>query len=82
MVPPLSFAPEGNAAGVLAVKTKAQEYAKEMQAVVSNLQAQGKISLGGLAEALNEGGYKTPRGGAWHKTSVKNLINRFTTHLQ
>lgn len=73
---------KGNAAGVLAVKTKAQEYAKEMQAVVSNLQAQGKISLGGLAEALNEGGYKTPRGGAWHKTSVKNLINRFTTHLQ
>lgn len=71
---------KGNAAGVLAVKTKAQEYAQEMQAVVSNLQAQGKISLGGLAEALNEGGYKTPRGGAWHKTSVKNLLNRLTTH--
>lgn len=73
---------KGNAAGVLAVKTKAQEYAQEMQAVVSNLQAQGKSSLGRLAEALNEGGYKTPRGGAWHKTSVKNLLNRFTTHLQ
>jgi DNA invertase Pin-like site-specific DNA recombinase len=71
---------KGNAAGVLAVKTKAQEYAQEMQAVVSNLQAQGKISLGGLAEALNKGGYKTPRGGAWHKTSVKKLLNRFTTH--
>lgn len=73
---------KGNAAGVLAVKTKAQEYAQEMQAVVSNLQAQGKTSLGGLAEALNEGGYRTPRGGAWHKTSVKNLLNRLTTHLQ
>lgn len=73
---------KGNAAGVLAVKTKAQEYAQEMQAVVTNLQAQGKTSLGGLAEALNEGGYKTPRGGAWHKTSVKNLLNRFAAHLQ
>lgn len=73
---------KGNAAGVLAVKTKAQEYAQEMQAVLSNLQAQGKTSLGGLAEALNEGGYRTPRGGAWHKTSVKNLLNRLTSHLQ
>lgn len=76
----LRRAGKGNAAGVLAVKTKAQEYAQEMQAVVSNLQAQGKTSLGALAEALNKGGYKTPRGGAWHKTSVKNLLNRFTTH--
>ncbi|HMT80313.1 MAG TPA: recombinase family protein [Azonexus sp.] len=67
---------KGNAAGVQAVKAKAQEYAQEMQAVLTHLQAQGKTSLGALAEALNVGGYKTPRGGAWHKTSVKNLLAR------
>ena len=67
---------KGNAAGVQAVKAKAQEYAQEMQAVLTHLQAQGKTSLGALAEALNGGGYKTPRGGAWHKTSVKNLLAR------
>jgi len=70
---------KGNAAGVQAVKMKAQGYAQEMQAVLAHLQAQGKTSLGALAEALNGGGYKTPRGGAWHKTSVKNLLDRLAT---
>jgi DNA invertase Pin-like site-specific DNA recombinase len=67
---------KGNAAGVEAVKAKAQEYAQEMKAVIHHLQAQGKTSLGALAEALNGGGYRTPRGGAWHKTSVSNLLAR------
>lgn len=67
---------KGNAAGVQAVQAKAHEYAQEMQAVLIHLQAQGKTSLGALANALNGGGYKTPRGGTWHKTSVKNLLDR------
>lgn len=67
---------KGNAAGVEAVKAKAQEYAQEMRAVVAHLQGQGKTSLGALMEALNGGGYRTPRGGAWHKTSVRNLLDR------
>uniref|UniRef100_Q47D48 Resolvase, N-terminal n=1 Tax=Dechloromonas aromatica (strain RCB) TaxID=159087 RepID=Q47D48_DECAR len=67
---------KGNAAGVVAVKAKAEEYAKQMRPVIEHLQAQGKTSLGALAEALNGGGYRTPRGGAWHKTSVGNLLER------
>lgn len=67
---------KGNAAGVRAVKAKAQAYAREMYSVLAHLQAEGKTSLGALADALNEGGYKTPRGGAWYKTSVKNLLSR------
>ena len=67
---------KGNAAGVEAVKAQAQDYAQEMRPVLENLQAQGKTSLGALAEALNGGGYRTPRGGSWHKTSVKNLLGR------
>ena len=59
-----------------AVKAKAQDYAQEMRPVVEHLQAQGKTSLGALAEALNEGGFRTPRGGVWHKTSVGNLLGR------
>lgn len=67
---------KGNAAGVEAVKAQAQTYAEQMRPVLEHLQAQGKSSLGALAEALNEGGYRTPRGGTWHKTSVGNLLGR------
>lgn len=67
---------KGNAAGVEAAKAKAQDYAHQMRPVVENLQAQGKTSLGALVEALNGGGFRTPRGGNWHKTSVKNLLER------
>lgn len=70
---------KGNTAGVEAVKVKAQDYAQEMKAVVEHLQAQGKTSLGSLAEALNGGGYRTPRGGSWYKTSVANLLARLAT---
>lgn len=71
---------KGNAAGVQAVRAKANEYAHEMQAVLAHLQTQGKTSLGALVEALNGGGYKTPRGGAWHKTSVRNLLDRLAAN--
>lgn len=67
---------KGNAAGVEAIKAKAQEHAEDLRPIVEALQAQGKTSLGALAEALNKGGFKTPRGGAWHKTSVGNLLGR------
>lgn len=67
---------KGNAAGVEAVKAKAQQHAEDLRPVVEALQAQGKTSLGALADALNEGGFKTPRGGSWHKTSVGNLLGR------
>lgn len=73
---------KGNAAGVEAVKAKAQDYAEEMRPVVEHLQAQGKTSLGALVAALNEGGYRTPRGGSWHKTSVGNLLDRLNAIKQ
>ncbi len=76
---PLLRAAKGNRAGVEAAKAKANEYAQEMRAVLAKFQAQEKTSLGALAEALNAGGYKTPRGGVWHKTSVKNLLARLAT---
>lgn len=73
---PLLRAGRGNAAGVEAVKTRAQEHAEMLRPVVESFQAQGVTSLGALADALNGGGYQAPRGGAWHKTSVKNLLGR------
>ncbi|MBK1679756.1 recombinase family protein [Rhodocyclus tenuis] len=73
---PFLRAGKGNAAGVEAVKAKAQDHAEMLRPVVEAFRAQGKASLGALAGALNEGGYETPRCGTWHKTSVKNLLDR------
>lgn len=66
----------GNGAGVVAVQAKADAYAHDLRPVIASLQAEGVTSLGALAEALNGSNIKTPRGGLWHKTSVKNLLER------
>ncbi len=70
---------KGNAAGVEAVKAKAQDYAEDLRPVIGALQAEGLTSLGALAGALNEREIRTPRGGSWHKTSVGNLLDRLAT---
>jgi len=72
----LRRAGKGNAGGVEALKVQANARAEMLRPVVQSLQAQGVVSLGALADALNGGGYKTPRGGSWHKASVRNLLAR------
>ena len=72
----LRRAGKGNVAGVSALKDQAQDRAAMLQPVIHSLQSQGVVSLGALADALNRGGYQTPRGGTWHKTSVGNLLKR------
>lgn len=67
---------KGNAAGVAAAKAKADAHAGRLRSAIEGLQAEGTTSLGSIAKALTERGIRTPRGGEWHKTSVKNLITR------
>lgn len=73
---PLLRAGKGNKAGVAALKANADAHAANLAPVVAELRAQGITSLGKLADALNEGGYQTPRGGRWHASSVRNLMSR------
>ena len=72
----LKRADKGNAAGVAAIRVAADSHAKNLQPVVNTLAAEGVTSLGAVAEALNERGMLTPRGGRWHKSSVRNLLDR------
>jgi len=44
--------------------------------VVEHLRQQGHTSLRALARELNAGGFSTARGGAWHPTTVANLLSR------
>jgi DNA invertase Pin-like site-specific DNA recombinase len=67
---------KGNRAGICAIKTSADRHAANLIPVIEALRLEGVSSLGAIAEALNERGMLTPRGGRWHKSSVRNLLNR------
>ncbi|MBU4566381.1 MAG: recombinase family protein [Desulfarculus sp.] len=72
----LRRADKGNKAAVRAIKTKADSHATDLVPVIEALQAEGITSLGCIAEELNRRGMLAPRGGRWHKSSVKNLLAR------
>lgn len=72
----LRKAGKGNRAGVQAAVAKADIHAVNLAPVVAAMRSEGLSSLGELAEALNERGMLTPRGGRWHKSSVRNLLSR------
>lgn len=50
--------------------------AQNILPVVDAIRASGVGSLAGIAEALNNRGISTPRGGQWYASSVKNLLAR------
>jgi len=72
----LRRAGKGNAAGVKAVVASADVHARDLEPVIQSLRDEGIVSLGGIAAALTERGMRTPRGGQWHKASVRNLLAR------
>jgi DNA invertase Pin-like site-specific DNA recombinase len=72
----LRMAGKGNRAGVKVIKENADRHAANLAPVVDALRLEDITSLGAVAAALNERGMLTPRGGRWHKTSVRNLLDR------
>lgn len=66
----------GSAAGVAAMRLKADEHAALLAPVVARLQGQGHTSLAAISRQLNQEGMRTPRGGQWHASSVRNLLAR------
>lgn len=72
----LRRAQRGNGAARAAVATKADTHAQNLAPVVQALRSEGILSLAAMADALNSRGMLTPRGGQWHKSSVRNLLAR------
>jgi DNA invertase Pin-like site-specific DNA recombinase len=72
----LRRAGRGNAAAVGVVKALADGHAADLAPVIAQLRHDGCRSLRDLAGALNNRRMRTPRGGKWHPTSVKNLLAR------
>lgn len=72
----LKRANKGNAASVRRIQEDAHRRAEQLRPVVDDLRSRGVQSLGGLAEGLNDSGILTARGGRWHRSSVRNLLDR------
>jgi DNA invertase Pin-like site-specific DNA recombinase len=54
----------------------ADTFAANIMPIVDAVRASGVADLRGLAKALNSRGVRTARGGRWHVSNVKNVIDR------
>lgn len=70
----LQRAAKGNGAAVAAIRADAQDRAADLLLIISDIRASGATSLPAIARELNGRGIVTPRGGAWHPSSVRNLL--------
>jgi DNA invertase Pin-like site-specific DNA recombinase len=68
----------GNKQAVAAVKANAEYRAANLKGIVDDLRSQGIKSVRTLATELNARSILTPRGGAWHPTSVARLLARLS----
>ena len=69
-------AEKGNVASVQAIKAGADFFAEGLRGTVTELKSRGAVTLASLASGLNLAHIKTPRGGRWHPSSVRNLLHR------
>lgn len=73
---PLRRAAKGNVAAVEACKAGAQSRALELTAEIAAVRSAGAQSLREIALMLNARHIKAPRGGSWHPSGVKRLLER------
>jgi DNA invertase Pin-like site-specific DNA recombinase len=66
----------GNREAVEAITQDAQDRAKRLAGVLDDLRSQGITSANGMAQALNQQGIATARGGQWTARSVLNVLKR------
>jgi DNA invertase Pin-like site-specific DNA recombinase len=66
----------GNKQAVVAVKANAERRAANLKGIIDDLCSQGIKSVRTITAELNARGILTPRGGAWHPTSVARLLAR------
>jgi DNA invertase Pin-like site-specific DNA recombinase len=68
--------PEAREAAQVVIKTNADRYAANVLPIIREAQKAGASTLRDVADALNARGVATARGGRWHATSVKNVLDR------
>jgi DNA invertase Pin-like site-specific DNA recombinase len=68
--------PEAQAKGVASNRKTADAFALNVLPIVRQIQATGATTFRAIAAALNDRGVRTARGGAWHDSTVRNLLAR------
>jgi DNA invertase Pin-like site-specific DNA recombinase len=61
---------------VASIRAEADKHAANILPIIKEAQRAGATTLRQIAEALNARGVATARGGQWHATSVKNMLDR------
>lgn len=74
----LRRAGKGNQAALEAIRQGADAHSERLRALLEELAAVGVASLGAISAELNAREILTPRGGRWHKSSVRNLMARLS----
>jgi len=69
-------AAKGNGAAIRAVRANAAGRAADYAPIIADIRAAGLVSLPAIAMELNARGIVTARGGSWHPSTVRNLIQR------
>lgn len=72
----LRRAGEGGVALRKAVVSNADAFAQTLAPVLNSMENEGHASLRAFAAELNARGIKTRRGGCWHVSNVRNLLER------
>ena len=72
----LRRAGKGGVALCAAVTANADRHAADLAAVLADIRAMGHCSLRAIAAELNRRGMLTRRGGAWHVSTVRNVLWR------
>jgi Recombinase len=68
--------PDAQAKGIAANREAADAFAANVLPIVRQIQASGVTTFRAIAAALNNRGVRTARGGAWHDSTVRNLLAR------
>ena len=69
-------AAKGNGASVVAIRDGADRFAADLEPIIADVVAAGHASLRTIARELNQRGIVTRRGGAWHPTTVRDILSR------
>lgn len=64
----------GNASSVAAIQRKTKARAEDLLPIIEAIRAEGWTTLQKIADEMNERGIKTVRGGKWHPSTVRALI--------
>jgi DNA invertase Pin-like site-specific DNA recombinase len=67
---------EAQSKGVATNQAAADAFAANVLPIIRQIQATGATTYRAIAEALNARGIRSPRGGEWHATTVRNIVTR------